>query len=360
MKKPGWIISALISLLIAACAAAQVLSPPGADDLLKKYRALPMPQHDPSRMTDLSYAKKIHLELDEYATRKNNLARQIVAQYPDHPQSVPALVDSWNIYASVGKLDLIRDQAKTFLAEHPASKFKVDVMYIRAAIAAQRGDDRAEMAAAIDQFITAAPNDQRVGPLLLQSARSERDITKRLAAYRVITQAAPNSPIAKIATGLIRQIESIGKPFELNFTDAISGREVSLQKDMKGKVVIVDFWATWCGPCITEEMPILKKIYAEYHAKGVEIVGVSLDEPEAAGGLATMKKFVAENNIAWPQFYQGKTWESDFSSSWGVFSLPSVFVVDADGKLAVADNSPPLDKIIPELLAKRDAAAPVK
>ena len=101
-------------------------------------------------------------------------------------------------------------------------------------------------------------------------------------------------------------------------------------------------------------MPTMKKLYAEYKPKGVEFIGISLDQPESAGGLKALKEFVTKNDITWPQYYQGKGWESDFSSGWGVNSIPCVFVVDADGNLASTDARGQLDKLLPELIAKRD------
>ena len=71
-------------------------------------------------------------------------------------------------------------------------------------------------------------------------------------------------------------------------------------KSLKGKVVVIDFWATWCGPCIGE-LPRMKQLYAEYHDKGVEFIGVSLDAPKDQGGLDKLKNFVAENTVEWPQ-----------------------------------------------------------
>ena len=149
---------------------------------------------------------------------------------------------------------------------------------------------------------------------------------------------------------LAMHAEQVGKPFELTFTDAIGGKEISVQKDLKGKVVVVDFWATWCPPCV-RAVPGMKKLYAQYKDKGVEFIGVSLDLSEADGGLAALKEFVSKNGITWPQYYQG---EGDLSSRWAVSAIPTLFVIDADGKLASADARGNIEKLIPELIAKRD------
>jgi RNA polymerase sigma factor (sigma-70 family) len=171
-----------------------------------------------------------------------------------------------------------------------------------------------------------------------------------------IVREYPDSFQGRLIQGERRQRDRIGEPFELEFNDAITGRHVSM-KDLRGKVVVVEFWATWCGPCV-EEVPEMQRLYAEYHAKGVAFIGVSHDDPEAEGGLEALRAFVAERKIPWPQYYQGMdsrralTGEptGDFSESWGVSSIPAVFLIDAEGNLYSTEARGKLDTLIPRLL----------
>lgn len=170
----------------------------------------------------------------------------------------------------------------------------------------------------------------------------------------------PDSFRGRMLQGQARQHERIGQPFELEFNDAISGRSVSM-KDLRGKIVVVDFWATWCGPCV-HEIPELKRLYAQYHDQGVELIGVSQDLPEEDGGLEALKAFVAKEQIPWPQFYSGGrdrrlmlegASANDFSEAWGIEGVPTVFVIDADGNLYSTEARGQLETLIPRLLSRQ-------
>lgn len=93
----------------------------------------------------------------------------------------------------------------------------------------------------------------------------------------------------------------------------------------KGKVVLVDFWASWCGPC-RREMPTLVEAYAKYKNKNFEIVGVSLDQSQEAWVESTQKL-----NITWPQMSDLKYWNSEGAKLYAVSSIPHTVLIDGEG-----------------------------
>ena len=203
------------------------------------------------------------------------------------------------------------------LAHTKIDKLKVEGTYFKAQAKLfkdrHHGVDKLDTTA-IDAFIQLAPKDPRAGRLIYIAAMSASDPKTKAAPEDRILKDYPNSQFTAMIKVARPQREGVGKLFELEFTDASSGSTIS-RSALKGKVVVVDFWATWCGPCVAE-LPAMKKLYEKFHGQGVEFLGVSLDQPKELGGLDALKKFVKEQEIRWPQYYQGKGWESDFSKSW--------------------------------------------
>ncbi|HZY86294.1 MAG TPA: TlpA disulfide reductase family protein, partial [Gemmataceae bacterium] len=85
------------------------------------------------------------------------------------------------------------------------------------------------------------------------------------------------------------------KPLDIKYT-SVDGRAVDLSK-LRGKVVLVDFWATWCGPCVAE-LPNVRAVYDRYHAQGFEVVGISLDHSRDK-----LAEYVKEKQVPWPQVF---------------------------------------------------------
>ncbi|WP_221032579.1 TlpA family protein disulfide reductase [Actomonas aquatica] len=138
---------------------------------------------------------------------------------------------------------------------------------------------------------------------------------------------SPMPRVREVAAGRLRVAAAKEQPMELAFT-AIDGREVDLAH-LRGKVVLVDFWATWCGPCL-QELPNMIDVYSRYHDKGFEIVGISLDGRNYQDKL---QAFVEKRNMPWPQHYDGQGWESPLAKRFGIQSIPSMFLLDKEGRI---------------------------
>jgi len=96
----------------------------------------------------------------------------------------------------------------------------------------------------------------------------------------------------------------------------------------RGKVVLVDFWATWCGPCI-QELPNVKAMYEKYNKKGFDVVGISLDN-----NREKLDSFIKEEQIPWVTLFQEPGgWENEIANYYGVMAIPTVILVDKEGKV---------------------------
>jgi thiol-disulfide isomerase/thioredoxin len=114
-----------------------------------------------------------------------------------------------------------------------------------------------------------------------------------------------------------------GQPLDLKFK-AVDGTDVDLSK-LRGKVIMVDFWATWCGPC-RREIPNVVATYNQLHNAGFEIVGISLDQSRES-----LLAYTKQAGMTWPQYFDGKGWTNDISSRFGINAIPTAWLVDKKG-----------------------------
>jgi len=114
---------------------------------------------------------------------------------------------------------------------------------------------------------------------------------------------------------------------------------------LEGKVILIDFWASWCGPCRSSNRHLVK-LYEKYNAKGFEIFGVSLDE-----NLKKWEKAVKKDKIKWTQVNDNGGWQGVTATRWNIFQIPTSYLINKDGKLIARDPEiADLEKILDELL----------
>ena len=150
--------------------------------------------------------------------------------------------------------------------------------------------------------------------------------------------------LAEAAKGKLKNMEALGNPVAIAF-EAVDGRKVDVAK-MKGKVVLIDFWATWCGPCVAE-LPNVKKTYAKYHKKGFEIVGISLDSNKGK-----LTNFVEDNDMPWPQQFDGKGWKNQYAVEFGIQGIPAMWLIDKKGNLVDMKARAGLEAKVEKLLGE--------
>ncbi len=147
-----------------------------------------------------------------------------------------------------------------------------------------------------------------------------------------------NSPASKVNIGAIAP--------ELEFPNP-DGKMLKLS-DLRGKVVLIDFWASWCGPC-RKENPNVTNIYRKYHDKGFEIFSVSLDSD-----AASWKRAIETDKLVWPNHVSDlKKWQSQAAAIYNVRSIPSTFLLDKEGRIVQKNlRGADLENAVKQLLEK--------
>ena len=145
-----------------------------------------------------------------------------------------------------------------------------------------------------------------------------------VAALKTYLEKDPEANAAEIKA-IIANPKMAGEKFALAFSvKSTKGDELSMVK-LKGKVVLLDFWASWCGPC-RAEMPEVVRIWKKYGGNGFVIVGVNLDDDRQ-----DFESYVKQAGLVWPQYYDGLGWGNKIARLYNVHSIPQTVLIDQDG-----------------------------
>ena len=276
-----------------------------------------------------------------------------IRQFAD---TVSAAIQSGEYPAGVDRLDRFHRQVEREVSDKELRAY-VKFRYISAnygrKLNESASDPKADMAAIQKQwlkdladYVSDYPGTPDAAEAMLQLAIAEEFAGNDTDAgrwYRRIASEFPQDRRAAKARGALTRLESVGRTIPLTGTST-TGQSIDLA-GLRGKVVVIHYWATWCEPC-KEDLKLLEAARRKYESKGLRLIGISLDSDAAA-----LKQYLQTNRLAWPQIHEEGGLDGRLANELGVLTLPTMLLVGADGKVAERSlHAAQLDEKVGELL----------
>jgi peroxiredoxin len=213
------------------------------------------------------------------------------------------------------------------LAEHKGEKTEdvAQILLLKARLYLEVFDNSAKGAELVKQLKTDFPNTKpgQSADTILENIR-KHDEAEKIQKTLVVGSKFPD----------FEEKDYTGKPLSV--------------ANYKGKVVLVDFWATSSDPCV-QELPGVIKAYNKHHAQGFEIIGISLDQSEKK-----LKDFTKQMKMAWPQYFDGKGWNNKLALRYGIQVIPFTFLLDGNGTIIGKSlQGQALEEAVTKALAKK-------
>ncbi|MFQ6048103.1 MAG: TlpA family protein disulfide reductase [Phycisphaerae bacterium] len=357
------IVCALLAVPVTAWSQATTQPAGSEQELLARVQQLrqdPQPQGTQQQYMQMIAGRRAQLV---------KLANEFLARYPDskaRDEVIQAKLESMYISAALKgqNLNALQQEAERLLAGQVSPAVAAHAAYWRlhCLLVKKRQDLQASTKLSTTQraeqyrdfalqqlgrYVNSYPKSE-FSPQMLEALftaaqrKGDQDATARYAAH--LHKHFPDHAITKAIDGRLRRQNGVGKPFKLAFTST-AGQKIDLQQ-MPGKVILIDFWASWCPPCRVA-MPKLKALYQKYHPKGLEIIGVSLDRSRT-----DMDAYLKTAKLPWPIFFDTKATE-ELARAWGIEAIPTYFVIDKRGLLRSTDAGGKLDELVPKLLTEK-------
>lgn len=352
-----------VTLLFTALALvpAQAQAPADAatllDQLKKAAEPTPPPAEWQSRVPTPEEISTFRTNQANAAIRAADIAAEFTARFPTHAKAAEAreqqhkflsIAVHRGVVTHLSQLEKVEAELLADPKLDAEGKFRLRMQGVDRKVGLRQSEGMTAMA---EEFEKGARSLQKEFPdrkevfEILYAVAMRSDAPKAAALAKEIAASGAAPEVKEAAAVLLKKSERIGKPLDIKFT-ALDGRKVELAK-LKGKVVLIDFWATWCGPCVAE-IPHIKETFAKLNPKGFEVIGISLDDDKAA-----LAKMVREKQMPWPQHFESEKDENRFAKEYGITSIPTMWLVDKKGNLVDMNAREDLEKKVEKLLAEK-------
>jgi len=241
-------------------------------------------------------------------------------------------------FTFIGQADLqmkkYKDAAAAFRQGAELTSPRQGELYNYAGVALYWAEDKSLLAEAVTMFKRAIETSDgnfvqsyyNLGYALIKAGKNDEGIE----VLKTYLKKSPDAVEAEAVKAVIANpklaTERYAMPFKVT---SATGDELSLDK-FKGKIVLLDFWASWCDPC-RAEMPMVKKIWSKYQKENFVLIGINLDS-----NRKDFEQYVKEEDIAWPQFYDGKRFGNRIAQLYSVQAIPMTFLIDQQGIIRAA------------------------